>query len=56
MNKYFQGASATLTVNNYTGPVEDLFSLYQGNIPENAYLKVIPWLEKALSFRECQFS
>ena len=50
MNKYFQGASATLTVNNYTGPVEDLFSLYQGNIPENAYLKVIPWLEKALSF------
>ena len=50
MNKYFQGASSTLTVNNYTGPVEDLFSLYQGNIPENAYPKVIPWLEKALAF------
>lgn len=39
-----------MTVNNYTGPVEDLFSLYQGNIPENAYPKVIPWLEKALAF------
>lgn len=50
MNKYFQGASSTLTVNNYTGPVEDLFSLYQGNIPENAYPRVIPWLEKALAF------
>ena len=50
MNKYFQGASSTLTVNNYTGPIEDLFSLYQGNIPEDAYPKVIPWLEKALAF------
>ena len=50
MNKYFEGASTTLTVNNYTRPVEDLFSLYQGNIPENAYPKVIPWLEKALAF------
>lgn len=52
MNKYFEGASTTLTVNNYTRPVEDLFSLYQGNVPENAYPKVIPWLEKALAFSQ----
>lgn len=50
MNKYFEGATTTLTVNSYTGPVEDLFSLYQGNVPESVYPKVIPWLEKTLAF------
>ena len=50
MNKYFEGAEGVTTANNYTMPVEDLFSLYQGEIPESAYPKVIPWLEKALTF------
>ena len=30
MNKYFEGASTTLTVNNYTRPVEDLFFFMPG--------------------------
>lgn len=50
MNQYFDGAGEVATANNYTMPVEDLFSLYQGKIPENAYPKVIPWLEKSLEF------
>lgn len=50
MNQYFAGADTVLNVNNYTMPVEDLFSLYQGRLPENAYAQVIPWLEKALTF------
>lgn len=50
INQYFEGAEGALTVNNYTGPIEDLFSLYQGQLPENAYSQVIPWLEKVLNF------
>ena len=33
-----------------TMPVEDLFTLYQGRLPEGAYPRVIPWLERALAF------
>ncbi|WP_018336977.1 thioredoxin domain-containing protein [Butyricimonas synergistica] len=50
MNRYFEGAGTALTVNNYTMPVEDLFTLYQGRLPESAYPQVIPWLERALTF------
>ena len=50
MNQYFDGADTVLTVNNYTMPVEDLFTLYQGRLPEGAYPRVIPWLERALAF------
>ena len=32
MNQYFDGADTVLTVNNYTMPVEDLFTLYQGRL------------------------
>lgn len=50
MNAYFGGADSVLTANNYTMPVEDLFSFYQGNVPAGVYPQVIPWLEKALTF------
>ncbi len=52
MNQYFEGAESVTTANNYTKPVEDLFSIYQGKIPETAYSKVIPWLEKAITFSQ----
>ncbi|MFR5657089.1 MAG: hypothetical protein ACLUDU_03410 [Butyricimonas faecihominis] len=45
---------ATLTVNNYTGPVEDLFSLYQ-LFPECLPEVIRGWKRLYLS-RKCQFS
>lgn len=48
MNQYFSGAENALTVNDYTQPIEDLYTVYRGNLPEGASEKVIVWLDKAL--------
>ena len=48
MNQYFSGTEKALTVNDYTQPIEDLYTVYRGNLPEGASEKVIVWLDKAL--------
>lgn len=48
MNQYFSGAENALTVNDYTQLIEDLYTVYRGNLPEGASEKVIVWLDKAL--------
>lgn len=48
MNQYFSGAENALTVNDYTQPIEDLYTVYRGNLPEGASEKVIVWLDKVL--------
>ncbi|WP_255301857.1 thioredoxin fold domain-containing protein [Butyricimonas sp. Marseille-P3923] len=50
MNQYFSGAEKALTVNDYTQPIEDLYTVYRGNLPEGANEKVIAWLDKALQY------
>ena len=50
MNQYFSGAEKALTVNDYTQPIEDLYTVYRGNLPEGANEKVIVWLDKALQY------
>lgn len=49
MDKYFAGAGKALNVNDYTQPIEDLYGLYQGNVPDNARPMLIQWLERALT-------
>ncbi|KIO44296.1 MULTISPECIES: thioredoxin family protein [Sanguibacteroides] len=48
MNKYFAGKGDQADVNDYTQPLEDLFTAYEGKLSENAYSKCIPWIGKAL--------
>lgn len=50
MDKYFAGAGKALNINDYTQPIEDLYGIYQGNLPENAHPMLIQWLERALTF------
>lgn len=48
IDKYFTGAKSVLSVNDYTQPIEDLFNLYQGVLPEDANPKVVLWLNNIL--------
>lgn len=48
IDRYFAGAGNNLTVNDYTQPIEDLYTLYQGKISEKAQHKCIIWIGKAL--------
>lgn len=48
MDRYFSGAEKALEVNDYTQPIEDLYTVYRGNLPEGTHAKVIVWLDKAL--------
>ena len=48
MDRYFSGAEKALVVNDYTQPIEDLYTVYRGNLPEGTHAKVIVWLDKAL--------
>ncbi len=50
MDKYFAGAGKALNINDYTQPIEDLYGIYQGNLPDNARPLLMPWLERALTF------
>lgn len=48
MDQYFNGVGNVLTINDYTQPIEDIYSIYQGRLPEEANLKMIEWLGKVL--------
>lgn len=48
IDRYFTGAGDNLTVNDYTQPIEDLYTLYQGKISEKAQRKCIVWIGAAL--------
>lgn len=48
MDKYFAGAGKALGINDYTQPIEDLYAIYQGNLPDQARPLVIGWLNRAL--------
>lgn len=48
IDRYFTGADDNLTVNDYTQPIEDLYTLYQGKISEKAQRKCIVWIGAAL--------
>ena len=37
-----------LSVNDYTQPIEDLFNLYQGVLPEEANPRVVLWINNVL--------
>ncbi len=48
IDKYFAGAKSVLSVNDYTQPIEDLFNLYQGVLPEEANPRVVLWINNVL--------
>lgn len=48
IDRYFTGAGDNLTVNDYTQPIEDLYTLYQGKISDKAQRKCIVWIGAAL--------
>ena len=48
MDKYFAGADKALNINDYTQPIEDLYAIYQGNLPDQARPFVIRWLNRTL--------
>lgn len=47
-DRYFAALGDSLTVTDYTQPLLDLYTVYQGNLSENARHKVIEWCGKAL--------
>lgn len=51
MDKYFAGAGKSLGINDYTQPIEDLYSIYQGNLPDQARPLVIKWLNNTLNMK-----
>lgn len=54
MNRYFAGKGEETTLSDYTQPLQELAIVYQGNMPEEAYPKCIPWIGKALDIKEGQ--
>ncbi len=48
IDRYFAGVGDSLKVNDYTQPIEDLYTLYQGKISEKAQRKCIVWIGAAL--------
>lgn len=48
IDHYFTGVGDSLSVNDYTQPIEDLYTLYQGKISEKAQRKCIAWIGAAL--------
>ncbi|MDE5610733.1 MAG: thioredoxin, partial [Odoribacter sp.] len=51
MDKYFAGAGKSLGINDYTQPIEDLYSIYQGNLPDQARPLVIKWINNTLNMK-----
>lgn len=47
-DRYFAALGDSLTVEDYTQPLLDLYTVYQGNLSDNARHKVIEWSAKAL--------
>lgn len=48
IDRYFAGVGESLTVNDYTQPIEDLYTLYQGQISDKAKRKCILWIGTVL--------
>lgn len=48
IDRYLAGVGDSLMVDDYTQPIEDLYTLYQGNISEKAKQKCIIWIGKVL--------
>ena len=51
MDKYFAGADKALNINDYTQPIEDLYAIYQGNLPDQSRPFVIRWLNRTLGMK-----
>lgn len=50
MNAYFAGKGNATELGDYTQPLQDLATVYQGKMSENAYRKSIDWIAKALAY------
>lgn len=48
IDQYLAGVGESLMVDDYTQPIEDLYTLYQGKISEKAMQKCIVWIGKVL--------
>lgn len=52
MDEYFAGKGDKVELNDYTQPLENLAMAYEGKLPDEAYGRCIPWIGKALEFKE----
>ena len=52
MDRYFAAKGADVELNDYTQPLQDLAVAYEGQLPQEAYPRCIPWIGKALEFKE----
>lgn len=50
MNVYFAGKGEATELADYTQPLQDLATVYEGKMSENAYGKCIDWIAKALTY------
>lgn len=52
MDAYFAGKGDQAELNDYTQPLENLAMAYGGEMPDEVYSRCIPWIGKALEFKE----
>lgn len=50
MNAYFAGKEDLVEFEDYSQPLEDLATVYEGKMSPNAYNKCITWIARALEF------